>query len=343
MNYEDQLDYIDQLIQRFRNDLYDRAMIDESKKSWELISSYNSSDSETRCDFVHQNGNRCNKPIKNIFVAKNYNTREIIKVGSTCLKKLLGIPKEIIFKAGEFYFQNEELNKKENLLKSALQESEKLASSDSEDLRIFSDQQKELIIDRARHLTIVPPPMKRLLSTGIPLSSREYDYLYRNIKRLAKERREKERIERENQEAKKQKEIKVREEVSRKAQEERAIVQKEMQEEKRVPLNTTSSEPSNLPYLFGEKGRTDIDINLTEPLIKVFVESGIDKENLKLNEEELLFLAKKLSNYFCESKCSSQDNNDISLALIMRTIRKYYDLSSIEQASLQKKIKEKVS
>lgn len=62
-----------------------------------------------------------------------------------------------------------------------------------------------------------------------------------------------------------------------------------------------------------------------------------------MNNQKLLSLATKLSDYYCETKCSSDSSNDtITLALIVTSIKEYYGISTKEQLMIQMKIKDEI-
>lgn len=180
-----QIDYILQLIDRFHEDLYDKGNISNDGRNWFKIESYQAiSTSTVTCDFVKDNHKRCGKKIHNVIVVKHTLTNEILKIGSTCSQKLLGTNSKFTIE------QLEENRNKIDLLKTKLIDivDDKNNISESNNMKIYTDQQKYILITEAIKENILPSELDLLLKNGVPLSSIQYSQLEKNIIKLKNEK-----------------------------------------------------------------------------------------------------------------------------------------------------------
>lgn len=300
MDYLDQVKYIEQLSIRLKNDLYDRENIDSKKMDWILDNKYSSDEANTRCDYIKQTGERCKRPIKHVFVVKNSQTNQIYKIGSTCVKNLLGVPQKKKFNVDDFFeevdiIKNEikDLNEAINTLK---EDNNNLLDSTS-----YTDEEKEHIIKKAIRNDVLPSAIKIIIDANIPLTDQDYQYLNKNVEKILLER----------------KELNKKHSQLKKSNHNRDFLHKKEHVFKRSSKDT------------------DVVIDLTNDIKKVFEEIHLQKVDILKDEDKLILLMKKLSHYYCR-KVTLEKHKD-SYATVTMTIREYYGLNAKEQVEIQKK------
>lgn len=174
-----QTEYLDQLIKRYRNDVYDRYNIKSNQVDWELIGSEYLKGEMSKCDYIKENGNRCGHKIKNTHMFKNNKDGSIIVVGTTCFIKMFGLAVSEV-KVNQLEKDLIDLTTLEEKIRQIIKNDESRESFSKK----YTDEEKEGILTQAKLLTILPIDFELLLDHKIPLTENQYRQLKKNIENI---------------------------------------------------------------------------------------------------------------------------------------------------------------
>ena len=167
-----------------QDDLYDKGNISLEGREWSKINYYHAAnEASVTCDFVKDNNKRCGKKIHNVIVVQHTKTMEILKIGSTCSRKLLGSNSNLTIEQLEEK-RTEITNLKEELM-DIIKDTD---VSQSEVKKQYTNQEQEELIKEALNQNILSSELKKLLTNGIPLSNSQYIQLEKNIFKLKNEK-----------------------------------------------------------------------------------------------------------------------------------------------------------
>lgn len=188
MTYQDekhiQIEYILQLTDRLKEDLYDKGQISIDGRKWHKIDYYHSLNHfKTTCDYVKENNKRCGKKLHNIFVVQNTETKEILKIGSTCSKKLLGINSTMTIQQ-----LDEKIIEIQNTKDQLLDFVETTNKVMFQTIKQYTQHDKMNLIYSAIEEGILTYELKVLLRNSVPLTNNQCLQLEKNLYKLKNEK-----------------------------------------------------------------------------------------------------------------------------------------------------------
>lgn len=179
-----QIDYILQLTDRLKEDLYDKGQISIDGRKWHKIDYYHSDNNgKTTCDFVKENNKRCGKKLHNIFVVQNIDTKEILKIGSTCSQKLLGTNSTMTIQ--QLDEKIVEIQKTKDQLLDFVETTNKVMY---QTIKQYTQQDKTNLIYSAIEEGILTYELKVLIRNSVPLTNNQCLQLEKNLYKLKNEK-----------------------------------------------------------------------------------------------------------------------------------------------------------
>lgn len=197
---ETQRIYLEQLIQRYQKDVYDKYNLVFTHSDWEPIDHIYHETNKVKCDFVKPNGNRCGHLIKNEHIFKKKNSVELMSLGIVCVSKMFGISELAGKEKRKIEKELNQLSEIEEILKVIIENKE--YSDPCGNSEKYTKEEKELIINRAKSLDVFPDDFKKLEKAEIPFTNQQLSYLEKNSNNVISRQKELEKMVKEEEKRK---------------------------------------------------------------------------------------------------------------------------------------------